>query len=47
MTGKQLIDMQTIIEKIRRLSQYMMEEGLPNYSLTLQQYCKELEEVIW
>lgn len=46
MTGWQLSDLQRIAFRIRYLAECMKDEGLTNYSLTLQQYADWIEDVI-
>ena len=47
MTGQQLSDLQRIAFRIRYLAECMMNEGLTNYGLSLQQYADWIEKVIW
>ena len=46
MTDRQTAELKRIIAAIRKLSEYLMAEGMPNYSLTLQSYAAELQKVI-
>lgn len=46
MAGQQLSDLQRIALKIRFLGKCMINEGLTNYGLSLQQYADMIEKVI-
>ena len=47
MTGQQLSDLQRIAFRLRYIAQCMIEEGLDNYALTIEQYADWIEKVIW